>query len=218
MPITRDVVTVTGPGARAYLHGQLSQNIETMQPGDARWTFALEPAGKVVALARVVCVDDETFELDTEHGFGEVLEARLNRFRIRVPVELSRHERVVDGDAAAHDADRVERGWPAMGREIVPGETIPAETGVTAIAVNFTKGCYPGQELVERMDSRGAAPPRQLRIVEGLGQGAAAGDPIVDPATGEAVGVLTTVAGGRGLGYVRRGAAVGAVPTPASTD
>ena len=36
-------------------------------------------------------------------------------------------------------------------REIVPGETIPAETGITDVAVSFTKGCYPGQELVERM-------------------------------------------------------------------
>ena len=53
-----------------------------------------------------------------------------------------------------------------MGFEIVPGETIPAATGVVPVAVNFTKGCYPGQELVERMDSRGADAPKQLRIVE----------------------------------------------------
>ena len=53
-----------------------------------------------------------------------------------------------------------------MGFEIVPGETIPAVTGVVPVAVNFTKGCYPGQELVERMDSRGADAPKSLRIVE----------------------------------------------------
>ena len=45
-----------------------------------------------------------------------------------------------------------------MGAEIVPGETIPAETGLTDVAVSFTKGCYPGQELVERMDSRARRP------------------------------------------------------------
>ena len=52
-----------------------------------------------------------------------------------------------------------------MGAEIVPGETIPAVTGVTGVAVNFTKGCYPGQELVERMDSRGAEAPSSLRVL-----------------------------------------------------
>ena len=71
------------------------------------------------------------------------------------------------GSAADLDAARVDAVWPAMGSEIVPGETIPAETGVTALAVSFTKGCYPGQELVERMDSRGAKPPRLLQRVVG---------------------------------------------------
>ena len=67
------------------------------------------------------------------------------------------------------EAARIEAGWPAMGAEIVPGETIPAETGVVPVAVDFKKGCYPGQELVERMDSRGAdgaaaaARPRRRR-------------------------------------------------------
>ena len=47
----------------------------------------------------------------------------------------------------------------------VTESSIPAETGITEIAVSFTKGCYPGQELVERMDSRGSIAPRQLRYV-----------------------------------------------------
>lgn len=216
MTMIRDVVTVSGPDARKYLHSQLSQNVETMAAGDERWTFVLQPTGKVDVLARLACVDDETFVLDTEAGFGEALEARLNRFRIRVKAELSRSMLEVDGDAAAHDADRVERGWPAMGSEIVPGETIPAETGITVAAVDFKKGCYPGQELVERMDSRGATAPRQLRIVDVVA-GAAPGDPIVDPDTGDEVGVLTTVAGDRAIGYVRRGSTVGTAPSDAST-
>ena len=34
-------------------------------------------------------------------------------------------------------------------------------------AVSFTKGCYTGQELVARMDSRGARPPRRLATIAG---------------------------------------------------
>ena len=59
-----------------------------------------------------------------------------------------------------------------------PGETIPAETGVAEAAVDFKKGCYPGQELVERMDSRGAGAPRRLRILD-VDDGAKPGDRIV---------------------------------------
>ena len=68
-----------------------------------------------------------------------------------------------------------------MGAEIVPGETIPAVTGVTGVAVSFTKGCYPGQELVERMDSRGAEAPASLSHRRRRRRGAA-GDPVVDAA------------------------------------
>ncbi len=51
------------------------------------------------------------------------------------------------------EALRVAYGLPAMGTEIQPGD-IPNETGLVERAASFTKGCYRGQELVERIDSR----------------------------------------------------------------
>ena len=55
--------------------------------------------------------------------------------------------------AAEFEALRMAYGLPAMGTEIQPGD-IPNETGVVERAASFTKGCYRGQELVERIDSR----------------------------------------------------------------
>ncbi len=55
---------------------------------------------------------------------------------------------------AAGDAVRIEAGEPVMGVDIDEG-TIPQEAGLVAGAVDFTKGCYLGQELVARIDSRG---------------------------------------------------------------
>jgi len=101
-------------------------------------------------------------------------------------------------------AARVEAGWPAMGAEIVPGDTIPAETGVLDAAVSFTKGCYPGQELVERMDSRGASAPRVLRVVDAPA-GAQPGDPVLRD--GVEIGTYTTIAGSRALAKIKRTAA-----------
>ncbi|NNL96801.1 MAG: folate-binding protein YgfZ [Acidimicrobiia bacterium] len=54
----------------------------------------------------------------------------------------------------ASTAVRVEMGEPAMGRD-VDESTIPQEAGDVAESVSFTKGCYLGQELVARIDSRG---------------------------------------------------------------
>jgi folate-binding protein YgfZ len=71
---------------------------------------------------------------------------------------------VPEGDGAAYELARIEAGVPVMGAEIT-GKTIPAELGPWVIerAVSFTKGCYTGQELVARIESRGGHVPRRLR-------------------------------------------------------
>jgi folate-binding protein YgfZ len=203
----RDSVTVTGADAMTYLQSQLSQEIRDLAIGDSRWTFLLEPNGRIDVLARVTRIADDSYRLDTDAGFGDVLLARVNRFKIRVRAEV---ELTASGEQPHADelaGARIEAGWPRMGAEIIVGETIPAETGLNELAVNFKKGCYPGQELVERMDSRAAVGPRSLRRLD-VADGAAAGDSIVD-ADGNEVGVLTSVSGNRALGYVKRSADVG---------
>ncbi len=62
---------------------------------------------------------------------------------------------------ATWEGARIESGVPAMGRELTDG-VIPAETGTVERTVSFTKGCFTGQELVARIDSRGAAVPFRL--------------------------------------------------------
>ncbi|MCB0967170.1 MAG: hypothetical protein KDB37_10075 [Ilumatobacter sp.] len=202
----RDVVVAEGADAATYLHSQLSQRVADMAVGEQRWTFVLQPTGKIDALARVSKTADDRFELDTDAGFGDVLLARLQRFMIRVDatLELQAAEGAVDVDEAA----RIDLGWPRMGAEVVPGETIPAGTGLTKLAVDFTKGCYPGQELVERMDSRAAEAPKSLRRLV-VPDGTSAGDPVVDG--DDEVGTVTSVAGTTALGWVKRSSEVGDV-------
>jgi folate-binding protein YgfZ len=71
---------------------------------------------------------------------------------------------------ASYESLRIRSGLPAMGAELTDA-TIPAEMGQAVIdaSVNFTKGCFTGQELVARIDSRGGHVPRRLRglVVDG---------------------------------------------------
>jgi aminomethyltransferase len=62
--------------------------------------------------------------------------------------------------AESFDTLRVERGYAAFGRELSQ-EYIPLETGLLD-AVSFTKGCYVGQEIIARMESRNRL-AKQLR-------------------------------------------------------
>jgi len=69
------------------------------------------------------------------------------------------------------DVLRVEQGYAAFGRELSQ-EYIPLETGLLD-AVSFTKGCYVGQEIIARMESRGrlAKVLRGLKLTADGGQG-----------------------------------------------
>jgi hypothetical protein len=203
-----DAVRVHGPDAQTFLHSQLSQDLKALAVGGHAWSFVLQPNGKVDALVEVLRLAEDTFELRVDRGGADMLVARLNRFRIRVKAEIT----AAEGSTGSPDrylVERVEAGWPALGAEIT-GASIPGELpDVVAVAVSFTKGCYPGQELVERMDSRAAQAPRRL-VRLAVEPGALPGDPIV--VDGTEVGTLTSVAGGRALGFVKRGVDPASLP------
>ena len=106
------------------------------------------------------------------------------------------------GSTEDFELARVMAKWPTMGVDMTTN-SMPAETGLTDCAVSFTKGCYPGQELVERMDSRGATAPRQLRLIRAE-VGASAGEPVV--LNGEEIGMYTSVCQEFALALIKRSA------------
>jgi tRNA-modifying protein YgfZ len=180
-----DTITAIGPDTQKFLHSLLSQHIDSIDVGLGAWSFLLQPQGKVVALLHVSRETEDGFVLRSDAGSGAGLLAMLSRYRIRTKTELTLVENVrasvriegvvpmlralsngesrdvADQDNVVYDTARVMLGWPAFPHEINEA-TIPNETGVLDFAVNFKKGCYVGQELVERIASRAVATPHRL--------------------------------------------------------
>ena len=225
----RDVIAVRGPDAAAYLQGQLSQDVLALAVGDSALSLLLQPQGKVDAWLRLTRIADDEFVLDVDAGWGERVVARLKRFLLRVKVDIEPlggwGVAVFAGDAAVppgawraesevpftttvvgpgvaggidDERLRIANGIPRMGREL-DESTIPAAAGIVDRSVSFTKGCYTGQELVARIDSRGDRTPSKLRRITGV---AAPGSPVV--VDGRQVGVITSAEDGVALAYIRR--------------
>jgi folate-binding protein YgfZ len=118
-------------------------------------------------------------------------EAAVNALRDRLGLP------VVDG--AGYERARIEAGVPRMGADL-DERTIPQEAGLERDAVSFTKGCFVGQELVCRIDTRGHVNRllRRLRATETLEAGAQVsyGDKVV--------GVVTSAVDGVALAMLRR--------------
>lgn len=121
-------------------------------------------------------------------------------------------------DPETLEAHRIKAGFPRMGVDI-DDRTIPAEAEVVPFTVSFTKGCFTGQELVARMDSRGSTAPRYLRVLTLQGRAnLGSGDQITN-ADGADVGAVTSAAWDAvaestvALGYIKR-----AVEMPAEVN
>lgn len=108
---------------------------------------------------------------------------------------------LVVADTAAFDYLRIEAGLPRYGRELT-GDYIPLEANLWG-DVSFNKGCYIGQEIIARMESRGKL---AKRLVPFTADGPlAAGSDL--QANGKNAGTVTSTAVGPhgtiGLGYVK---------------
>lgn len=209
------LVWIRGTDAVSFLEGILSQDVAGAQPGDVTRTLLLQPNGKLEAVGWIL-VGTEEVGLIVDAGFGEHVASVLNRYRIRVKVEIDvearpvreiwgRHAEealtadgisapigwdsdgsvvvariplgelprffVIGADLSAPPAGesaaralRVEAGEPVMGSDL-SGKTIPQETGLVPASVSFTKGCYLGQELVARIDTRGHVNRRLMGVI-----------------------------------------------------
>jgi aminomethyltransferase len=106
-------------------------------------------------------------------------------------------------DEELYDYLRIEAGRPCFGRELTL-DYIPLEAGLWD-DVSFSKGCYTGQEIIARMESRGKLAKRLTRLRPA--SPVSAGAEIV--ANGRPVGTITSAAAGPAgpvaLGYVKTG-------------
>ena len=169
-----------------------------------------------------VTVDEDFLPLYSVFG-GSTAGWELDGQRVSVGADLgSLPRRLTDElpqeapmlSPALSEAWRIEAGEPRMGID-VDESTIPQESGLVPAAVDFDKGCYLGQELVARIDSRGHVNRRLAAVViEPEASPMPAAATVV--AAGTEVGSLTSVASSPhlgtqiGMGLLRREAADGA--------
>ena len=125
--------------------------------------------------------------------------------RILIPEDLKQKLSDLIGaelvDAADYEAHRIALGVPRGGLDFMYSDAFPHETNMDRLAgVDFDKGCYVGQEVVSRMQHRGTARTRSVKVLledlsPGLGVSILAGD--------KPVGTMGSSAQGKGIALVR---------------
>src|ERR1700691_5959564 len=152
----------------------------------------------------VLAAWDGDFAVKPDLAFADPRNAALG-WRILIPEELAQKVTDLIGaelvDGAAYDAHRIASGVPRGGLDFMYGDAFPHETNMDRLhGVDFDKGCYVGQEVVSRMQHRGTARTRTIRVILD-GASPAPGEAIL--AGDKAVGTMGSTAGANGLALLR---------------
>lgn len=224
---TRHILALTGLDTDHFLQGLTTNDVSDI---DDRlvYTAILTPQGKYLADFFVTRQGD-TVLVDVAASLGDMLEKRLNMYRLRAKVEIEktglnaqrgtgpaptgaladpRHPDLgwrrysteeESDDGTDWDAIRVAHCIPETGIELGP-DTFILEAGFEALhGVDFKKGCYVGQEVTARMKHK-----TELR--KGLARvSVSAPVPVGTEITagGKPVGTLFTQSDGAGIAYLR---------------
>jgi folate-binding protein YgfZ len=214
-PLTRyGLLSVTGADARAFLHAQLTNDIENLPPGRAALAGWCSPKGRLLASFLVVPTS-RGFLLQLSRDLVPAVLKRLPMFVLRSKVNIvdasgqwkqlgvwgrapgaevpagafavaengsivavrmgDARFLVLASDAASFDGEQLtEDRWTLdeirAGRPLITGATqdqfVPQMVNFDTLgAVNFQKGCYPGQEIVARAQYRGQV-KRRMKLLQ----------------------------------------------------
>lgn len=228
----RTVLSISGENRVSFLQGLVTNDVERAKDGII-YAALLTPQGKFIADFFVFGEPDRLL-IDVATSHAPTLAQRLIMYRLRAAIDIQETDLIVSrgtGPApkgALPDPRHPDLGWRAYGDQDVSDDTdwdalrvalmIP-ETGTELTndtyvleagfeglhGVDFKKGCYVGQEIVARMKHK-------TELKKGLAQVsiagiAAPGDAITND--GKPAGTLHTVAGDKGLAYLRFDRATG---------
>jgi len=167
------------PGVLKTLSSFVFSEAVEIEDASGRWArlavHGREAAEVVKHIASIVEAPVRLAARDTNVGGGEAVIARLDQtgepgFEVFVAHDaaIAAWDAIVDADRTvgggkrrvrpigwyAFNIARIEAGEPLMNIDF-GATSLPHETGVLKRRVSFTKGCYPGQEVVARIEHLG---------------------------------------------------------------
>lgn len=185
--VGKRLIKINGPDAKAYLNSQTTNNLENLTDNNFQINSILDVAGKIISVFLLCQKNEEEFYvIASENNVKECFE-RLEKYHISEDFEMEVIEKnsfirtrdfsgegirgsyFFNGDRLIFDDElkvslnefeedllRIYTGVHRIGTEIDPGILIN-NTIFDELAVDYKKGCFPGQEPVSKINSRRGA-------------------------------------------------------------
>lgn len=165
---------ITGDDRVHFLQGILTQDVTKLREEKIQFAAMLSPQGKILHDMFLIDLGDAIL-MDTAAMYKDILLKRLMMYKLRAKViiepiapepETWKRDPLPDPRHASLPAyaPRTTRhtplafGIPELGRDFEPDSVVPLDAGYDLLhAINFTKGCYVGQEVTARMHYKSIA-------------------------------------------------------------
>ena len=192
-------ILLVGSDGHDLLNRISTLDVSKLELGVKTLGLILNPQGKIRCSFLISKKSPSESEIDFESPFLEVLDQYTfaEKYEIR-PLPSA------DG-IAANESERIQKLLPRFGKEYLHDETTnPLEINLRS-QIHDGKGCYPGQEVIEKIISLGS-PAKKLALLESVTKSfeALTPLPLLDPITHQEVGTLTSFSEGHALGILKR--------------
>ncbi len=162
----RGKLALTGPDAKAFLQGQVSNDVEALTPGAGCYAAFLTPKGKMLGDIRILDAGDEVL-LDTERVALQELFNMIRRFSVGYAVEL--HKRTLESGLLSllgPDAEAVAGTGDLDAAEdshaVVQIDGITARAIRTDLGIDLLCGAEDTGSLSAALAARGARPVSEM--------------------------------------------------------
>ena len=186
----RAVIRLSGPDWRSFLQGLVSQDVESLRPGELRYAALLTPQGRL-RWDLFLYGEDDGAAIEVAASARDELAKALTLYRLRAKATIAPTDDpvvVAWGEPPAGDGWRVDPrlaafGWRRLGgapegpagdhraHRLALGVADPAEDAAEPLypieanldllnGIDFKKGCFVGQETTSRMKRRGPVKSR----------------------------------------------------------
>jgi folate-binding protein YgfZ len=119
----RAIIAVTGPEARGFLQGLITNDVETMEPGKAIYAALLTPQGKILFDFFIV-EGDGALLIDCHRDARDALVKRLTMYKLRARIQIEARDQLavlvgLSGRPAGRGVTFEDPRLPALGHRSI---------------------------------------------------------------------------------------------------
>jgi folate-binding protein YgfZ len=162
----RGLIELRGEDSLKFLQGQVTCDLNILEPGQVLAGSHCTPKGRVIFLFSAQLVDDNRLILETHPSVVSTALASLKKYAVFFKTEIEDiSDQSDDFPSSLNLLQRLQAGIPDI-TQATTDLFIPQMLNLDALDfISFKKGCYTGQEVVARAHYLGTVKRRMHRLL-----------------------------------------------------